>query len=48
MIIEVDESFKKDFKNLKNKDIEKRIIQKLNLLEKANNLNEITNIKKLK
>lgn len=48
MIIEIDESFKKDFLKLKNKEIEKRIIQKLNQLEKASNLNELSNLKKMK
>lgn len=48
MIIEIDESFKKDFLSLKNKEIEKRIIQKLNQLEKAENLWEISNLKKMK
>lgn len=48
MIIEIDESFKKDFLSLKNKEIEKRIIQKLNQLEKAKNLNELSNLKKMK
>lgn len=33
---------------LKNKEIEKRIIEKLNQLEKASNLNELSNLKKMK
>lgn len=48
MIIEIDESFKKDFLSLKNNEIEKRIIQKLNQLEKAKSLNELSNLKKMK
>lgn len=48
MIIEVDESFKKDFKALKNKELEKRVIDKLNLIEKAFSINEIPNIKKMR
>lgn len=48
MIIEVDESFKKDFKALKNKELEKRVIDKLNLIEKAFSINEVSNIKKMR
>ncbi len=48
MIIEVDESFKKDFKNIKDKIIQKRVIEKLNIIEKSKTLEDITNIKKLK
>ena len=45
MIIEIDNSFKKDFKKLKNKEIEKRVIDKLELLEKSENLDSISNVK---
>lgn len=48
MIIEVDESFKKDFKCLKNKEIEKRIVSKLDGLEIASTIDEIPNVKKLR
>lgn len=48
MIIEIDESFKKDFKLIKNIEIEKRIINKLDFLEKALFIENIPNIKKLK
>ena len=44
MIIEVDSSFKKDFKKLKNKEIEKRIIEKLNILEGSENCDNISNL----
>lgn len=47
MIIEVDYSFEKDFKKFKNKELEKRIISKLNLIEKEENIDNISNIKKL-
>jgi len=47
MIIEVNESFEKDFKKLKNKELEKRIINKLNIIEKEISLENISNIKKL-
>jgi mRNA-degrading endonuclease YafQ of YafQ-DinJ toxin-antitoxin module len=45
MIIKIDNSFKKDFKKLKNKEIEKRVIDKLELLEKSENLDSISNVK---
>lgn len=45
MIIEIDNSFEKDFKKLNNKEIEKRILNKLNLIEKSEKLENITNIK---
>lgn len=48
MIIEIDKSFKKDFQNLKNNEIQKRIIQKLDKLEKLDDLSKISNIKKMK
>ena len=47
MIIEVDESFKKDFDKLNNKEIQNRIIEKLNILEKSNSLLEVSNVKKM-
>jgi hypothetical protein len=48
MIIEIDESFKKDFLNIKNKQIQNRVIQKLDIIEKLEKISDITNIKKLK
>jgi len=48
MIVEVDNSFKKDFKRLKNKEIENRIIEKINLLERTESIEFFPNIKKLK
>ena len=39
MIIEIDNSFKKDFKKLKNKEIEKRVIDKLDNIDKNSLLN---------
>lgn len=48
MIIELDESFKNDFKKLKNKDLEKRIIKKIEELEKIENIYDISNVKKMK
>lgn len=48
MIIEVDNSFKKDFKKIKNLEIEKRIINKLDLLENVEHINEISNLKLMK
>lgn len=48
MIIEIDESFKKDFLKIKNYEVKKRILSKIETLEKVNFLEEITNIKKLK
>jgi hypothetical protein len=48
MIIEVDESFKKDFALIKNKEIEKRIINKLSLLERTLYIEDVSNVKKLK
>ncbi len=48
MIIEVDEIFKKDFQHLKNKEIQKRVIDKLNIIEKIENINDIPNVKKMK
>lgn len=48
MIIEIDETFKKDFLNIKNKQIQNRVIQKINLIEKIEEIKEISNIKKLK
>ncbi|NVP18162.1 type II toxin-antitoxin system RelE/ParE family toxin [Candidatus Gracilibacteria bacterium] len=48
MIIEIDDSFKKDFLKIKNNDIRKRIISKIETIEKVDFLDEITNIKKLK
>lgn len=48
MIIEVDESFKKDFKNLKNEIVQKRVIEKLDEIEKLSNVAEISNVKKMK
>ena len=48
MIIIVDESFKKDFKNLRNKEIEKRVIEKINSLEKLESINLVSNVKKMK
>lgn len=48
MIIETDESFKKDFKLIKNKEIEKRIIDKLDILEKVSCIEDMSNAKKLK
>lgn len=48
MIIEVDESFKKDFKKLKNNEIEERIIEKLNQIEQVEFIEDISNIKKMK
>jgi len=48
MIIEVDNSFKKDFKKIKNSEIEKRIINKLDLLENIDDISEISNLKLMK
>jgi len=48
MIIEIDESFKKDFLKIKKYEVKKRILSKIETLEKVNFLEEITNIKKLK
>ncbi len=48
MIIEVDESFKNDFKKLKNKEIEKRIIKKIEEIEKIKNIFDVSNLKKMK
>lgn len=48
MIIEVDESFKIDFKKLKNKELEKRIIKKIEDIEKLGNIYGVSNIKKMK
>ncbi|MBT3729114.1 hypothetical protein HOF65_02220 [bacterium] len=48
MIIEVDNSFKKDFKKIKNLELEKRVIDKLNKIEKVNNIYDISNIKLMK
>jgi hypothetical protein len=48
MIIEVDESFKTDFKKLRNKELEKRIIKKNEDIEKVENIFDISNLKKMK
>jgi hypothetical protein len=48
MIIEVDDSFKKDFKKIKNLELEKRIINKLDSIELLENIYEISNIKTMK
>ncbi len=48
MIIEVDNSFKKDFKKIKNIELEKRIINKLNNIESIKNIYDISNIKLMK
>ena len=48
MIIEVDESFKKDFQKIKNHEIKKRIIDKLNTLEISSDIHNISNIKNMK
>jgi len=48
MIIKVDKSFKKDFLKLKNKEIEYRILKKLNEIEKVKTINNISNIKLMK
>lgn len=48
MIIEVDESFKFDFKKLKNKELENRIIKKIEDIEKVKNIQDIPNLKKMK
>jgi len=45
MIIEVDNSFSKDFKKIKNIELQKRIIEKLNIIEKIENIYDISNIK---
>ena len=48
MIIKVDEIFKKDFKNLKNQEIQERVFKKINLIENISNIEEIPNLKKMK
>ena len=48
MIIEVDNSFKKDFKKIKNIELEKRIVNKLNTIESIKNIYDISNIKLMK
>lgn len=48
MIIEVDDSFKLDFKKLKNKEIENRIIKKIEDIEKIKNIQDMSNIKKMR
>ena len=48
MIIEIDLSFKKDLLKLKNQQLNKRIINKLESIEKVESLNNIPNIKVMK
>ena len=48
MIIEVDNSFKKDFKKIKNIELEKRIIKRINIIEKLDDIYDIPNIKMMK
>jgi mRNA interferase RelE/StbE len=48
MIIEIDDSFKKDFKRIKDINLEKRIIDKLNIIETIDNIYDISNIKTMK
>jgi hypothetical protein len=48
MIIEIDDSFKKDFKRIKNSILEKRIIDKLNIIEAIDNIYDISNLKVMK
>lgn len=48
MIIIVDESFKVDFKKLKNKEIQARIIKKIEYLESLWDISKVSNIKKMK
>ena len=47
MIIEVDNSFKKDFKSLKNKELEKRIIDKLSEIELYESIWDFVGLKKM-
>lgn len=47
MIIKVDESFRKDFKKLKNTEIQKRIIQKISDLERVETIKWMTQMKKM-
>ena len=47
MIIEIDESFKNDYKRLKNSEIEKRVIKKIESLENISKLEEVSNLKKM-
>lgn len=47
MIIKVDVSFEKDFKKLKNRELQTRIIQKIEELEVKDHVNNLANIKKM-
>lgn len=47
MIIKVDQSFRKDFKKLKNIEIQKRIIQKISDLERMEAIKWMTQMKKM-
>jgi hypothetical protein len=48
MIIEVDKSFEKDFSKIKDINTIKRIINKIDTIEKTNSIFEISNIKVMK
>ena len=48
MIIEVDKSFKKDFIKLKNHQLEKKVINKIESLEKTESLQTISSLKSMK
>jgi len=48
MIIVVDTSFEKDFKRLHGSNIQKRIIQKLDVLQSLENFDKISGIKNMK
>ena len=47
MIIVIEDSFKKDFKKLKNPTLEKRVLSKIQDIENSPSLENISNIKKL-
>jgi len=48
MIVKIDKSFEKDVKNLKSKNVNKKLVKLIEELISAEKLSEIKNLKKLK